>query len=825
MNLKKVATMAICLTLAFSTVGCGKKSSNSNAAIGDKNLTLWYEASTVKLKQNDNGNAVKSAKSKNVLKVHMARNEAEGVQLMMYAKNDIPSYDVKVSDLTCGDEKISKDAIDIWQVKYQKVSGNEKTGNQEFATGMIPDPLLPMKTAVEYKENSITKGNNQSIYFDIETTKDTKPGTYTGIVTVETSDNEYEVPLEVTVYDVVYESTPGLKTAFSYFDRDHFATAELDATDEKTETYFETLLKYNMSSFLPYEGEGGIERYLELLKKYYNYDGFNSYRLYYDTAGSNYNGKSCLYNEELLKEYIKAIAEMSVEDKVDYLNKAYVYFYTISDEPASEEQFLRAKDILELYNEVLWDADSELRLEYGGTEDYKYYDETVSKTLLNIPDILPGSYDIEDAKKYGLENLTFVPEISCLHTESDRELYTNGREDKELWAYSCVGPVYPYPSGHTDDYTLGFRLTSWMCFDYDWDAYLMWGTVNYLNLEGGEAVADAWETMDTGQGRPGDGKLFYPGAKYGLDEPCPSLRAMAYRDGTEDWELLNALQKKYEEKEMDSDNALQPIYDQLYSGVIPTTDSYLFEEVRKTVFEMINELNSSTGILYGDRVVGLDNATISIKCVDDNAVVTVEGEKINKDDNGFYVIKTDLTKSSKCIFNVENGKEKKEYTYKFINGIIKSSEDFENISNVEDYVMSTTEGYVGTINEDKTYAMNSDKSIRMLLNKDKKDTLPYFAITKESKLIGGSFEGINSMKFYLYNAGEKEITMDATYYTTQEISVGKYTLPAKQWTMVEVNMPQDIDNLASIEEFDFNFEKGTTADIYIDSFVTVNEEE
>lgn len=819
MKRKQIYAGLLALMLVFSVVGCNR----SDGKVDGKELTIWSEASTVKIKQHDEGEAVKKAGDKDVLQINMAQNEAEGAQLMLYAKKDIASYNVTVSDLVSDKGSIPSEQIEIYHVFYQTVEGNGKAGNPEFATGEIPDPMLPMKTAVEYGENKIEKGANQMVFIDVRTESTTPAGVYTGTATVALDDAEYKMPVEVTVHDVAYPDNRGLKTAFSIFDRDHFATAELDASDAQMTAYFETLLKYNMSSALPYEGVGGIDTYLELLKKYYDAPGFNSYRLYYQTAGGTYNGEPVRYNAALLKEYIMAIAKMSVEERKNYLDKAYVYFYTVADEPASKEQFLTAKAALDSFNDVLRDADRELRYLYGGTEDFTYYDETISRELLYIEEILPGSYDIEDAKKYGLDNLTFIPEISCLHTESDRKYYTDGREDRELWTYTCVGPVYPYPSAHTDDYMLGFRLTSWMCHDYDWDGFLMWGVTDYLNLEYGDVKADAWTTMDTGQGRPGDGKYFYPGEKYGLDTPCPSLRAVAYRDGVDDYALLNSISTMYEEEGMDAASALQPIYDKLFSGVIPITDSGVFETVREEVFAMLSTLKSDVGVLYADAKTELATAKFSFRTTDEKAEVEANGKRLTPDQEGLYQIEVDLTKQSEYTFTVTCGKEKKEYTRVLLDGALGKVNGFEDATSLEGYLFSSTKGYEGTINDGKDFVHDGEKSAHLVLNKAKEDTLPYFAVEKNSDLIGGSWKNIRTMKFYVYNAGKEEVSMDATYYTFQETSVGTYKLPAGMWTLVEVLMPQDIKDVEAIQEFDFNFEQGSSVELYLDSFATVVE--
>ena len=80
---------------------------------------------------------------------------------------------------------------------------------------------------------------------------------------------------------------------------------------------------------------------------------------------------------------------------------------------------------------------------------------------------------------------------------------------------------------------LSTRVLGWMCYELDTPTYLMWATSCYIWQIWGEPVEDAWTDMHTGEPSAGDGKLTYPGAKYGIDGPCPSLRMVAYQQRTE----------------------------------------------------------------------------------------------------------------------------------------------------------------------------------------------------------------------------------------------------------------------------------------------------
>lgn len=821
MKIKRLLACSLAVVLAFSVAGCTQSSTTGASKTGNKKseyktsgeeLVLWYEPSTTKLVQYDEGETAKTADEKQTLIINMARNEEEGVQLMMYAKKNIASYSVKVSDLVSGNSVIKAENIDIYQMKYQTLE--QLAPNPVYIDESIPDPLLPFEKAVEYKENVIKKGNNQGIYLDVATEKTTPAGTYQGVVSVTTEGDEYQILLKVTVYNVTLPDTAGLKTAFNLFDRDHFGAGELDSSMEMYTTYMDTLLEFNMSNALPYEGTGGIPEYLELLREYYNKPGFSAYRMYYSTAWSFYDGVQYSMDLTQLKEYVKAIAEISVEDHVNYLDKAYNYFYTVVDEPHTETQFLKTKEVIDLYMKMLYDADAELREQFAGTAGYAYYDSVVSDTVKNIEYVVPGVYSIDDMNFYHTDGITYCPQISVVNTQDARNKYTEGRDGREFWVYTCAGPVFPYPSFHKADYSVGTRLISWMCYDYSFDAFLMWAAANYLYAEYGQVVIDIWETSPKWS-NAGDGQYFYPGAKYGIEGPCPSLRAMAWRDGVDDYALLEEVEAICNQSGLTADALLSPFFERLYTGTVPGTDAYVLEEVRQEVFDTIMYLKSDLGVLYGERELEINTASISFKPMNENAKVTYNKKKLSPDKDGFYKITVNLQEQKECDFTVTFDKEKRDYTYTFIQGELKIN-DFEKTKKPETYFFSTTPGYKVELAQDKVYA--GENAVRVTLNESQADIMPYLAIAKDSELIGGSWKGIKNIRLAVYNPAKETVLVNASYFSTAVLVAGEYELAPESWTILDIPMLNSISNVDSIQELDLIFEQGSAVEVYIDSF-------
>lgn len=820
MTAKRIAAFLLALCLCVGLCACADVQPSAQSSKND--LILWAESSGVKYLQNDQGEVAKTAGEKSVLQVQMAKNETEAVQLMMYANVDIGCYNVTVSDLVCGNSIIPASSVEIFHEYYQAFRKTNQPSNPDLATGYSPDPLLPMETAVEYGETAIEQGNNQAVLLDVTTTASTAAGTYTGTVTVTADGKEYTMPMEVKVWDIDLTGATELQTVFSVFLTDHFASAELDSSQEMHEAYIDLMLKYKMSGRLPFEGDGGAEKFVELLREYYFKSGFTAYAIHVEPTGSYYNGTASNVNLPLMKEYVRAIAMASIEDRVNYLDKAYSYFTTDVDEPTTEEEFLRAKQTVDLYFTMLSDCDAELRAELADTADYEWYVEVVSPVLLNIPDVIPGSYDTNDVLEYGLERITVCPELSNFGNAEYRKTLTENMTQTDIWMYTCWGPVYPYANAHTSDIPMATRVMGWMCYELDTPAYLMWATSDYLYIYG-EPMGDPWESGYTGQPSLGDGKLTYPGAKYGIYGPCASLRMVAYRDMSEDYQLLQILNDLYEEQGLDADVALQPLFRKIYNeSMTVIRDVDAMEEVRTELFEMIIALQSGMDVYYQSENKGIDTVELKFK-VAEGVSVAVDGNTLTPDADGIYTVTANLYEQQSISMTLTRGEETRTVVRTLMNGVLGQAQSFEDGASVGSWISCFGKNSVELSTE---YANDGTYSAKLLLNPNAESTLPFFAITRDSDLIGGSWEGITKLKLCLYNPGEESVNLSVTYYTGSDNTLASFDLPAGQWTTVELTIPTAAEvggDLNSMEEIDFNFEQGTAVILYADSLVTVKE--
>ena len=542
-----------------ASVATAAKPTSTQATGGDE-LILWAESGTAKIVQDDDGKAASLAAQKNTLSIQMAKNEDEGAQLMLFGNRNV-SYEVFVTDLVNGSNTISADNIRLYQLKYltidDKTSSDITYGTPSaYAGEKLPDGMLPFAKAVEYGENVILAGNNQAIYVDVSTKATDAAGTYTGTIVVKTAGQVYTLPISVVVQDVVLPDVSQLGTYAPYLGRDSFTSGELDGSDEMAALYVQVMQDYNISSIIPASDDViNIEKFLVNVRR--SYDSVSNYLLPVDNSDGYYtvDGVNTLVycNYALLKEYVVALADMSVADGVNYLDKAFFYPSDHVDESKTEAEFNLAKATYQAFCQMLDDADAELAAKYAGTSKYT---AEIANSVKNLRFLLtvPGDDDAGKSLDIGqllTDFLTVADRKNVVLSTSNevlvREGYSedvasamNGAYADELWTYLCLKPYYPYSNYAFDTPVVGLRTLGWTCYQENVDTLMAWKSVNYLYGTDGLSL-DRWTTSSAGTNSitPGDGNIFYPGAKYGIDGPCPSLRAMAWRDGVDDYSLMS----------------------------------------------------------------------------------------------------------------------------------------------------------------------------------------------------------------------------------------------------------------------------------------------
>lgn len=796
--MKKTVSLGLAVLLAIGFCGCSK-SPKSPKAKADA-LMVWTADSLTKVLLNGEY----GERETTPLKVQMAKGETEGGQIILTAKKDIEKYTAEAGRLMNGLAAIPAANVGIYAAKYIRIDtkGNVNTA---FPQGSwMPDALLPIDKAAYYKENNIKKGDNQAVYVEVTTPADCPAGIYKGDVKIIADGGEYVVPVEIEVWDFTVPASPSVKNFMNPFGRDHFASAELDGTDEMAEAYFEKFLEYRMSSELPFAGVGGKERYVELLRKYYNWPGFSSYRFYYECFAGYYMDDEIPFNVSLLQEYLEAVAEASVEDGVNYLDKAMFYFLNVIDEPGTPSGYEHTKRVTDAYDAVLRTADAALKMKLVVSKNYQYYLNVVSPTLLAIPNVLPVDVKpLENLENvYGVTSLTPCLLIDRFHDREAREAYFQAQAGKEFWWYTAVGPQYPQPNNHLDDFLASWRVMTWEQRAYGIAGHLNWAMNNYFDEPWGMPLADPYGSSNRGF-VPGDGFVFYPGYKYGIKGPVASLRAVSYRDGMEEYEYLAELERRYAVRGVSSDSVLDDIYGRMFTGTVPTTSSETFYRVRAELAALIELAGDSLGVLYGDTEILRGKADVSFDTVRADASVSYNGTVLTRGVSGKYTLNMDLRQTNLLTLTVEYGGKSKT-SEKRICGVYREITGFEDgdLSFIRVHETSSAE-----INSNSAYVAEGTKSLKAALRGRPlvSGYTPFFSMPAK-KLNEGKLNELESLFISVYNAHSAPVVFSLETFTGSQYDyIGSYTL-TPGWNDIRIRGLEFWPNLSSVEDLYFRTE-------------------
>ena len=560
--MKRILSLILAVVLMLVPAGCGEETPPATTA-PESGTRLWYAYNTENLMQTERY-PEKMESRDSVLRLYGIRGETESVQLMITPDVYVESFELEANDLVSENgDKLKKSNIEFYCQWYVYV---DTTYNSDAYLGYYPDALVPYKAYKRARYDSIRAGENQGIWLQVTIPENTAPGTYTGVVELELDKTDYQIPVELKVYDAQMPEQVHPKSCFLIW-YDMISKGEGKYTPELGIAYYDCLVEHRIMPMDPIPSiANDYDAFVDwVVENAAENPAISSYCLpkQWETteAGS-------VVSETALMQILTMLAVRNVElrqsgnETIDLFKKAYVY---IMDEPAGEA--LERTRICDLIVS---------RCKFAVADAYLQDYPDLYDSLVGLSHIVTIAYnpDLVGSDTTGGVQ-TWCPLFDNWHTEQQRQTYYDrmNTEDRlmgeDAWWYGCVGPRPPYPTYHLDDDLFSPRILSWMQYDYRSDGNLYWCVNSY--------TADMWETPVICFGDvSGEGNLLYPGAKFNLEQPIATLRLESIREGLEDYEYFWMIEQTIcaynaaNGTDYDPQALMKPLYADLYSGMMIT---------------------------------------------------------------------------------------------------------------------------------------------------------------------------------------------------------------------------------------------------------------
>lgn len=543
------------------------------------------------------------------ISIDMMKNEVEGSQLIISTKGSKYTYvDVELSDLTSAEGKtLSKDNISVYYQRYM-VLPNAGTMNPRYELNdYVPDMLLPLDIAKQYRENKVYGSANQGLTFEVNS-KGVESGVYEGNITIKVGKTTKVVPISVNVWDIEYVGRRNFKTSFLLY-RNHLINYEYDNSEELCNNYVDFLNRYKVNTYvIQTAGDNSTTYFRNSILRQIEDDNYSSIVIPVDFP-TNYvqNAKDSYYKRCI--EYIKVLVELSIQLNENIVDLAYFYpsSYDEADldtsrKAASERLFGKNGEL----DKTLQDAVTQLNNENIFANISDEFKEQLTNSILNIPKVFTNVNLIDEW--VGELGATFCPYMSLFNDNATSEKYISAAKynsNYDLWAYSCMAPNYPYATFHIDDDNIAMRANGWMNKKIGINGYLYYA-VNLANhsTDNSELV-DPYNDPLRYEGVAGDGYLLYPGRKYASEYPFASNRLANYRDSMDDYDMLCVLENKINElaefygfTDISLADYIDDIYFEMFSGATNKASEEKFYELRKELANRILDLNNDESQLF-----------------------------------------------------------------------------------------------------------------------------------------------------------------------------------------------------------------------------------
>lgn len=625
-------TIALSLAVCVALMGLGPIRS---ATADEGAVEIWSTYSTEKILQNEY-ERYEDVRFGAAVTVEACKGEYESSQLILTAKQDIRDYTVSVSDLSDGaGNTFSAENILVYHEKYIEIT-NLYEGNGAVA-GMYPDALLPIEKAVEYGENTIASGNNQGVYLTFNVPVGQEAGTYTGSLTVTYDGAEQSVPVTLTVHDVTVSQTTHTRSKFNVTFAHYLG--ELNSTQDMLDSYISVMAEYRISPGLIMFGndsnysDESIAAYArkayELLQEN---PKMSTFAVPTPTMTDSGTGLPTL-NGSTFEKYLHAIIDVALESYDAHSQTGFdlmsyaICTVSIIDEPDLNNTLDRVPGVANQFENAISGSKQYLRAQANEKGIPEEFADEIEGSLEDFPLIVSMTTawapdeDVADI-------ITSCPLISLYDTAAQRDVYA---QQQQRWIYTCNQPTSPYPTYHIDDTLVSARSLSWMMSEYDITGNFYWAADLYQKYVGSGTylpIDDYYGTAERYERANGDGYLLYPGAPYGMDEPLPSLRLEAIRDGAEEYELWYALHENYEEAGYDRTDIQRKVSSLIYQNAKVVSTSERMQLARQAVISLLEMSESDLAVAITDVVESGSSVTYTVRSAEGCTLTVPENSGI-----------------------------------------------------------------------------------------------------------------------------------------------------------------------------------------------------
>ncbi len=490
-----------------------------DAAHEDANLDLWFNHAITKTPAEDI-----TSTGWNSYTLRMAKNEAEGVHLLLASKTGHNGITVSVTDFVNAAGVTLKTEL-MYGYYFDDVDG--KT---------VVDPIPWVKDGQTF---DLAADRSYMYIIKATTAIDSPAGAYSATVTVKDADGKEIKKAVVTaqVWNFALPEETSCKTQMDLSWYNIYMSHECYEGDDSLlyKNYYDLLLSNRVCAYtLPYATKGTFSdsRVLEYL---------NNPRV---TAFNPIDWKNHSYNDDTIKA-----AYAFLSQKQEWLDKSYFY---IVDEPSNVNDLNRINAAGEQLQRTFpgYKMLSPLHQNYTVSADCSEDYITYTSESLNVWCYKPFFHTTYEEYCYN-RNLTYrsSPGIErVLGNFTDRMLAAQ-EEGDEVWWYVTRRPQEPEITLGMDTESIRHRILFWQQKLYNVDGFLYYLVNDWYGISEDHGLNKKHETNGGNDFFDcyGNGVLLYSGVDFGEYGPVSSLRLENVRDGIEDFEYLTMLEAIYGE--------------------------------------------------------------------------------------------------------------------------------------------------------------------------------------------------------------------------------------------------------------------------------------